>query len=187
MARPKVVPPPRTRVPAEAAGKSSASRYLVGGGVVAIVGVAVWLAVGLNTGNTPATSTTSTSTTSTTLKTSTGTPHQQIVTSLRDTQAIASAFQTAINHCASVACIDTAANVALENEGTTSNFVDQNSFPAGAQAAAQSYVQILQGLQSTYLQISESSTHTRVNNLLVSWRAGMKSVSTSASAVEKLL
>lgn len=154
---------------------------------MAIVGVAVWLAVGLNTGATPTTGTTSTSTTTTTTGTTAGTPHQQIVISLRDTQTIASAFSASLKSCTNLTCIDAAANVALQNEGTTSNVVNQGTFPSGAESAAQAYVQVLQGLQSTYLEISESSTHSRVDNLLVSWRTAMKAASTSARAVEKLL
>jgi hypothetical protein len=126
------------------------------GGLLVVVALAVWLGISLGSSTTP-TTTTTTTTSTTTIAQGNGSFRSQIDTSLRDTKAVAATFLRSFGACKTIDCYQSAANTALNAEGTISNLVHQNEFPANASFAGTSYVEVLQSLQKTYLTASSSN------------------------------
>lgn len=111
----------------------------------------------------------------------------QIATSQRATQAVATTFLRSVRHCASATCMDNAAAAALSAEGALAAKFNPDTYPSIAQNAATAYSNLLVALQRTYLSIGSSTSKSQIEAALPSFVKGLPPLAASAVAVERLL
>jgi hypothetical protein len=150
------------------------------GGAIVLVGLVVWLVLGLSStgaGTPPPT----------TPVTKALTYRQQITKSLADTQSIIANFKTSSLACGTAVCIENTANVALLAEGKAANLVHQNAFPTGTVNAATTYVKVLIQLQRSYEGLAFGAKKADIGKDIRILQGYVTSATSSAHAVEALL
>ena len=158
---------------------SATRRFVVVAGAIVAIGFVVGLALTV--------SASSGGTTTTTTTVPAAVYRDQVATSLRETQAVATAFLRLAKHCASATCIDNAAANALSAEGAIAGKLNPVVFPASSESAASAYANILVSLQRTYLSIGGLTSKTAILATLPSFEMGMQQIAADARKVESLL